>query len=94
MQLWWAFLFAAHAVPALFAGLRAIVAFPTPRANAFPSFRVARAIVHAVALRVTIHAITPGWASSLASYSLIIFQVKRYCQFLLYHWTNSCRIFT
>lgn len=60
---------ASQPVPSFSAGLRAIGALPTPGADATASRGIARTIVHAFAMRVTVLAVKTLRALCFASYS-------------------------
>jgi len=70
-----ALLLAAQPVPSFLARLRAIGTFPTPGADATSGRGVTRTIVHAFAVRVTIHAVKTLRALCFASDSC--FDVKK-----------------
>lgn len=67
MSFFGAFFFAPDAVPTLFAGVRAVRAFPASGADASSVFRYAGAVIHAVALGVTISSVKSLWALRLAT---------------------------
>lgn len=77
----WTFFFTAYTIPALFARLRTIRSFPASRANTISCVWVARTIVHAVALWMTILAIKTLWAFCLTSDSYVLtLQSIAYCE--------------
>jgi hypothetical protein len=75
VHLFRALLLAAQPVPSFLARLRAIGTFPTPGADATSGRGVTRTIVHAFAVRVTIHAVKTLRALCFASDSC--FDVKK-----------------
>lgn len=69
--LFWALLLAAHAIPTLAAGLRAVASLPTSSAHAVSGIRVTRAVVLAVALVETLLAVHTSGTLGLATYSCL-----------------------